>query len=1079
MGFFSGLFGGGGGGSEVANLYATVSAETSSFEEGLDRSSRQLRDFSRDAQYAGGGVSGFFRDMTAAASGFLAAGLFQQIGASLKGLWDQSLAATGQYQAMEVGMIGLLAREIAQGDLVTSSAQVRRSLTEAERNRIADLTAQQERLNHEIHITTLRTQDWTDRTSEATKQDTLYHLQERQNELAVIGAEIAAITAREGQMVTVSEQYYANQRSIAEVYPEAEKAAGRLMDEISRIAIYSPYQLATVQNTFRTAMAFGYASDEAMDFTQALLNVAAGVGADNNTLGRMAYNLAQVRMVGKVTAMDIRQLAMAGFDLNSVLRFTGDRLGVNVRTHEDFNKALESGKITWQEFTESFAAYAETNFGGASERMSTTLMGLQSTFQDVFMLTMPKIMGPAVEAASELLSRILDVIMTLKDTGKLEEWGEALGRTFTDLVAPIDRVVSRLEATLRVQELIKELAKDPEKDPELLAAFQEEQELTGGRGLGGALILGLFGEDQGKNLFRYLDWFGEHMDSILTGLKYMAMGFAAISAMNWASGVVALLGQLANPIFLLITGVSVLATAWTKNWFGIRDATKPITDQIGQWLGTVRWHIDRFVEASQDAGPLSIEAWEVVGNAIGNQELATAIRERLTGIVGTLEAFWAGVKAWWSILLPIALEEGQQAWADLVAALTPLLTQTLPGLLEDARGAFQGAYDQLRPAFEEAWPATVEAFTAAWETLSTTLEPIIAGVVGMVQDAGPLLGEALTTWQTVFGDFWAWAGPWLLEVAGFVLEQGGKIATWVSENMPLIEGAWSKLLTNATASLAAFREDWEEVWPIIQGVLEGAWETIRIAVDTAITTALGLMEAWLLFVNGDYAAGWETLKTTVEGYVAGFGEALEAFANTVLGIFGTDVDSVWAVVCGAWDRLVESADAALLGIENAIEAFKTWMQESAESIVQAITKPFNDAADAVRDAWNFITGKRQEADAEAQAAQESADQAAMGRIAENPPPNPLDGATPGVTSIPPVARDYDPGGWHAQGLDAVFRRPTLIGVGEAGAERVTVTPIGKGQEAAPVVVYATVAADIDIEVLAYRIAEIQRRRDRR
>ena len=34
--------------------------------------------------------------------------------------------------------------------------------------------------------------------------------------------------------------------------------------------------------------------------------------------------------------------------------------------------------------------------------------------------------------------------------------------------------------------------------------------------------------------------------------------------------------------------------------------------------------------------------------------------------------------------------------------------------------------------------------------------------------------------------------------------------------------------------------------------------------------------------------------------------------------------------------------------------------------------------------------------------------------------------------------------WYKQGLDAVFNKPTLIGVGEAGAERVTVTPLGGG-----------------------------------
>jgi hypothetical protein len=33
--------------------------------------------------------------------------------------------------------------------------------------------------------------------------------------------------------------------------------------------------------------------------------------------------------------------------------------------------------------------------------------------------------------------------------------------------------------------------------------------------------------------------------------------------------------------------------------------------------------------------------------------------------------------------------------------------------------------------------------------------------------------------------------------------------------------------------------------------------------------------------------------------------------------------------------------------------------------------------------------------------------------------------------------------WYGSGLDAVFRKPSMIGVGEKGAERVTVTPVGR------------------------------------
>ena len=46
------------------------------------------------------------------------------------------------------------------------------------------------------------------------------------------------------------------------------------------------------------------------------------------------------------------------------------------------------------------------------------------------------------------------------------------------------------------------------------------------------------------------------------------------------------------------------------------------------------------------------------------------------------------------------------------------------------------------------------------------------------------------------------------------------------------------------------------------------------------------------------------------------------------------------------------------------------------------------------------------------------------------------------------------GGWHQLGLDRTFDTPTMIGVGEGGAERVKVTPKGKGGGDAPVTINA-------------------------
>lgn len=217
---------------------------------------------------------------------------------------------------------------------------------------------------------------------------------------------------------------------------EALKAAAPLakatMDQLERIATLSPYQLENVSNTYRMAMAFGYTSGEATVFTKALLTMGAGVGASGEMLDRMAYNLAQVRLQGKVTAVDIRQLAMAGLDLNDVLKYVGKQMGVNIQTHEDFNKAIADGSITWEDFTTNFAKYADQNFGGAAERMSRTLEGLKSTFKDVFLLTMPKILGPAAELVTGLLNDILTSFLDFNDSGALQD----MGQNFADWLTP-------------------------------------------------------------------------------------------------------------------------------------------------------------------------------------------------------------------------------------------------------------------------------------------------------------------------------------------------------------------------------------------------------------------------------------------------------------------------------------------------------------------------------------------------------------------------------------------------------------------------------------------------------------------
>jgi tape measure domain-containing protein len=242
---------------------------------------------------------------------------------------------------------------------------------------------------------------------------------------------LAALTARE--MVKLS----GDTKDVATIFGEAELKAKGLMNQLARMSILSPYMLNEVANTFRLNMAFGYTTDQAMKMTNGLLMMAAGIGADNEMLKRMAYNLAQVRQQGKVTALDVRQLALAGLDLEDVLKWTSAQMGYNIKDHLEFNKLIKAGKITWEDFATNFEKYADKYFRGATERMARTMIGLKNTMLDVFNLTAPKLFLGALDEVTKVFNQVLDLFMFLYDSGILDEIGAKITAWATVKLGPI------------------------------------------------------------------------------------------------------------------------------------------------------------------------------------------------------------------------------------------------------------------------------------------------------------------------------------------------------------------------------------------------------------------------------------------------------------------------------------------------------------------------------------------------------------------------------------------------------------------------------------------------------------------
>ncbi len=422
--------------ANIADLFATVRADTSDFDRGMDNVQ------SRSGE-AGRGMDGMTLASTTlgVALGNLISGAAAQFGEWLMALPGQAVAAVANMQYMQIGLDTLLAKELAQNsgeDQMVETGMRLVAATEDHMTVVGKTKKSVGELTFELQGAELalrRQEDAYNKLSSSGKatqlqMDTSMHTVEgARNAYQLLAGQLQMVPGTAETSVMGFEKVRVGVKNIAEVMPQAEEAGKKLMQQLGNIAILSPYTLPDVLGVQKMAMVFGYSAESARTFTSALLDVAAGVGASGPVLERMTYHLGQIRMQGSVGAMQVRQLALTGFDLNGVLRFMGQQMHLNINDYQDFNKEIKAGTITWDDFARLFSEYSKTNFAGASERMSRSLKGLSSTLSDVFNLTMPDLLGPALDHITQLASNMLSTFLRLRESGVFVDMGESLNKS--------------------------------------------------------------------------------------------------------------------------------------------------------------------------------------------------------------------------------------------------------------------------------------------------------------------------------------------------------------------------------------------------------------------------------------------------------------------------------------------------------------------------------------------------------------------------------------------------------------------------------------------------------------------------
>lgn len=289
------------------------------------------------------------------------------------------------------------------------------------------------------------------------------------------------------------------------------------------------------------------------------------------------------------------------------------------------------------------------------------------------------------------------------------------------------------------------------------------------------------------------------------------------------------------------------------------------------------------------------------------------------------------------------------------------------------------------------------------ETIGGLVLPVMTALMTILADlamqAMPIVEAAIQAAQPVFETVFGWIQdnvvPILTEVVGYVIGNWPQILTTVQS---VLEPMWT-LVQTIFSQVAGFITTHSDE---IMGILSTAWSYIETTVRNVLTIVQGIIQTALGLLSGDWGEAWEGVQTVFGGVWTQIENIARTAVGLVMGIFdlfGIDLGAIWS------------------GIETT--AAGVW-----NNIKTAIETPINAVRETIRGVTSAIQGFFDGI-----------------RIPNIPTPHINVWTTDGPLGIPVPHVDVQ---WYQHGLDAIISRPTLIGVGEAGAERVQVTPLGGG-----------------------------------
>jgi tape measure domain-containing protein len=571
--------------------------------------------------------------------------------------------------------------------------------------------------------------------------------------------------------------------STSDVFEQSQATARDFINQLKKIAIISPFTVATTNTMFRLASALGFTQQQAVTITKGMLDVAAGLGLTEEAAQRLVLNFSQIRSQGKLTQRDIREMSLTGFQMTDVFDEMNRTLGTTIKTNEDFNKALKSGQFTWEEFVDSFANMADREFGESAERMAFTIGGLKSTFKDVFLTTIPEILMPTATLFGEFAKDAVDKLMQLVESGDLERIGEELKAKVEIWLNHISTFLLRLDQS-GLSTALEGLAQAGGLPPIIAASF---------RGLGSALdtvsglkdIVDLLGQIRGGSF----DAFGrEQLEGVGEGpLPVTAVDVESIMPEGSA---------LVGPIDSILEIWQKLRDWWDQNGGAITMAVQTLGAALGSILKAAAEQLVPPLQELFEALKVYIDKfpWDLLLQFLGALAaiLGGVLFMAFAGLIGVVK----GLLQFFSVLTTTVAEVFEtlaQSFQAVVAFLTgeisfeELVTTLISNIIEVIGTAGTGVLEAFVGLFTGVFDGVAGVFNGLAEFLGAEQLPMLGDTIR--EGFGAVMDDLKVKFKTWTADLFASGKAMVDGLWAGMKSVWGRFTAWIDQQIAKIPKA--------------------------------------------------------------------------------------------------------------------------------------------------------------------------------------------------------------------------------------------------------------------------------------------------